>query len=220
MNPYAHPDWNAFLLKIAAAPHDDLPRLVAADWLEDRGEPQRAELIRLQCELEHPERHSPQVLRELRWHERRLWNMPTGGPLWACEACPNIVQFDFSQPWHSLGGLGITGHERVQFRRGFPELLNCSAPEWRAFGHRIVPRQPLGQLVLTQVDELPPEEWWNLLPTLRHLRAIKLVQPSLRISEWLALQLPNLAISSSPDSRHHSTRQLRANDNSSTQFPF
>src|SRR5262249_46661842 len=31
-------------------PDDDLPRLVYADWLEENGQPERAELIRLQCD--------------------------------------------------------------------------------------------------------------------------------------------------------------------------
>jgi len=39
----------AFLLAIFANPDDDLPRLVFADWLEERGEGDWAALIRLQC---------------------------------------------------------------------------------------------------------------------------------------------------------------------------
>ena len=41
----------AFLAAIQAAPHDDAPRLVYADWLEEHGDSSRAEFIRLQCEL-------------------------------------------------------------------------------------------------------------------------------------------------------------------------
>jgi uncharacterized protein (TIGR02996 family) len=44
------------LRAIAADLYDDAPRLVYADWLEERGETARAELIRVQCELE-PHRH-------------------------------------------------------------------------------------------------------------------------------------------------------------------
>ena len=40
-----------FLRAIAAAPDDDLPRLVYADWLDEHGDPDRAEFIRAQCEL-------------------------------------------------------------------------------------------------------------------------------------------------------------------------
>ena len=41
----------AFIHSIREAPDDDAPRLVYADWLEDNGDPQRAEFIRVQCEL-------------------------------------------------------------------------------------------------------------------------------------------------------------------------
>jgi uncharacterized protein (TIGR02996 family) len=41
----------AFLEAICAAPEDDTPRLVFADWLDDNGEPERAEFIRVQCAL-------------------------------------------------------------------------------------------------------------------------------------------------------------------------
>ncbi|MCU0702651.1 MAG: TIGR02996 domain-containing protein [Fimbriiglobus sp.] len=45
-------DHAAFLAAIVAAPDDDLPRLVYADWLDEQGQPERAEFIRVQCELE------------------------------------------------------------------------------------------------------------------------------------------------------------------------
>ena len=43
------PDRESFVAAIAAAPEDDLPRLVFADWLDEHGEPERAEFIRAQC---------------------------------------------------------------------------------------------------------------------------------------------------------------------------
>ena len=39
------------LAAIKADPADDLPRLLAADWLADHDEGERAEFIRVQCEL-------------------------------------------------------------------------------------------------------------------------------------------------------------------------
>jgi uncharacterized protein (TIGR02996 family) len=41
----------AFLEVIRESPEDDAPRLVFADWLEEHGQPERAEFIRLQCAL-------------------------------------------------------------------------------------------------------------------------------------------------------------------------
>jgi uncharacterized protein (TIGR02996 family) len=45
------PDREAFLAAIAAAPADDLPRLVFADWLDENGDPDRAAFIRDQIAL-------------------------------------------------------------------------------------------------------------------------------------------------------------------------
>lgn len=41
----------ALLAAIAVSPDDDLPRLVYADWLDENGQPLRAEFIRLQIEI-------------------------------------------------------------------------------------------------------------------------------------------------------------------------
>jgi uncharacterized protein (TIGR02996 family) len=40
---------DAFVRDVAANPEDDAPRLIFADWLEDNGDPDRAEFVRLQC---------------------------------------------------------------------------------------------------------------------------------------------------------------------------
>jgi uncharacterized protein (TIGR02996 family) len=41
----------AFLQAMIETPDDDTPRLVYADWLDEHGDPDRAEFIRIQCEL-------------------------------------------------------------------------------------------------------------------------------------------------------------------------
>lgn len=48
MTMIAHP---GFMKAIIANPADDTPRLIYADWLEDHGEAERGELIRLQVEI-------------------------------------------------------------------------------------------------------------------------------------------------------------------------
>jgi uncharacterized protein (TIGR02996 family) len=75
----------AFLQAILEHPEDDTPRLVYADWLEDHGDPTRAEFIRLQIELAHLAADAPEraalVEREqalLREHGRR-WAEPLRG---------------------------------------------------------------------------------------------------------------------------------------------
>jgi uncharacterized protein (TIGR02996 family) len=44
-------DATALLAAIRAAPKDDAPRLIFADWLDENGRPARAEFIRVQCAL-------------------------------------------------------------------------------------------------------------------------------------------------------------------------
>jgi uncharacterized protein (TIGR02996 family) len=46
-------DGDALFRTILENPADDMPRLVYADWLQENGNPQRAEFIRLQCEAWH-----------------------------------------------------------------------------------------------------------------------------------------------------------------------
>lgn len=47
----------ALLAAVVATPDDDLPRLVLADWLDEHGQEERAEFIRVQIAVErHPAR--------------------------------------------------------------------------------------------------------------------------------------------------------------------
>jgi len=42
MKHYADAEWSALLKAVVDSPADDLPRLVAADWLEEHGDAERA----------------------------------------------------------------------------------------------------------------------------------------------------------------------------------
>src|SRR5262249_46481415 len=74
------------LQAIREAPDDDAPRLVYADWLDDHNEPQRAELIRVQCELAR----IPLGLRasQLRHREQEL--LAEHGADWAAPLAPFV----------------------------------------------------------------------------------------------------------------------------------
>jgi uncharacterized protein (TIGR02996 family) len=52
------PEVLAFLRDIKANPEDNTPRLILADWLEERGDP-RGEYVRLDCALAHMELGEP-----------------------------------------------------------------------------------------------------------------------------------------------------------------
>jgi uncharacterized protein (TIGR02996 family) len=64
----------AMLHAMANSPTDHLPRLVYADWLEERGNAARAEFIRVQCELHSPNLDETQRM-QLLLRERDLLNV-------------------------------------------------------------------------------------------------------------------------------------------------
>jgi uncharacterized protein (TIGR02996 family) len=73
---------SAFLDAIAKEPADVFLRLVFADWLEEKGEAERAEFIRVQCELARLGPHDPARYRlESREREllRKHWRGWLGG---------------------------------------------------------------------------------------------------------------------------------------------
>jgi uncharacterized protein (TIGR02996 family) len=71
-------DRDAFIAGIAADPDNDLRRLVFADWLEENGEPERAEFVRLQIEAERLTEAAE--LKPLNDRAKELFR--THGPAW------------------------------------------------------------------------------------------------------------------------------------------
>src|SRR5262249_53518778 len=71
----------AFRLSILDRPDDDGPRLVYADWLEEEGDADRAELIRLQCGSGDPERERDLIARF--------------GPRWAGPVLRHVYGYTF-----------------------------------------------------------------------------------------------------------------------------
>jgi uncharacterized protein (TIGR02996 family) len=59
-----------FIEAIAASPADDTPRLACADWLEENGEPDRADIIRSQCAAERRRFDGPLLDRNYAVRER------------------------------------------------------------------------------------------------------------------------------------------------------
>lgn len=111
----------AFLTAIRETPDDDAPRLIFADWLEDNGDPERAEFIRLLVQAAASRAGEALPLREragqllvanwLRWV----------GPLRDAFG-PNPFE-----PWLS----GMPAVRAVEnFRRGFVEKLTVGAPQF------------------------------------------------------------------------------------------
>ena len=89
-----------FLQDILAHPDDDAPRLIYADWLDEQGESERAEFIRVQIALARMDEDDERRV-ELEDREREL--------LAAHEAT-------WEAPFRGFAG-------RVTFRRGLPDLI-------------------------------------------------------------------------------------------------
>ena len=106
---------------IRRRPDSDLPRLMYADWLEERSDP-RGELIRVQCLLA---RMSPMAggWAELEARERRLLS-------------------DHYEAWIEEP-LVLNGVRRAEFRRGFVESLEVDADHWLAQLPLLLERAPL-----------------------------------------------------------------------------
>src|SRR5207253_2059718 len=74
----------ALIRAVVENPDDDLPRLVYADWLEEHGDPDRAEYIRLQCRLAERERDVDPTFPDPDW-EREMELERANHDRWAAE---------------------------------------------------------------------------------------------------------------------------------------
>jgi uncharacterized protein (TIGR02996 family) len=149
VNLHGHPEWESLLAGIVADPCSDLPRLVAADWLEEfayhledrRCWEERAELIRVQCELAHTKPDSKEYS-TLQFRETRLLSpMNIHRLFWMMEACPQVIRiYPFKR------GMVVNQETELHFRRGFVERLRCPAREWLEHHHEIRSRQPIMEI--------------------------------------------------------------------------
>jgi uncharacterized protein (TIGR02996 family) len=134
----------AFLADIAEHPDEDAPRLVYADWLEDRGERARAEFVRLQCQLARLDRDDAQAaspraraaeLLRANWEE---WV----GPLRRLVG-PNASRW--GERWLA-GGFHPDG--LWKFRRGFVDSLALDAETFIRRGDELFRLAPVRHLRL------------------------------------------------------------------------
>lgn len=129
MNLYDHPDWHALVRTIRERPEDDLPCLVAADWLEEQGEHDRGRLIRFGVE----NRGIP-------------FNV-------TCGQTPTLIGGVYNEAWRliercyavELGppGVGYT------IQRGFLTEIRCPWAFWEDHGDRLCEVEPVRRVDLT-----------------------------------------------------------------------
>ena len=125
----------AFLRAILDDPEDDTPRLVYADWLEEHGQPERAEFIRTQITLAglppRDPRRPPLEKREralLRKHGAQ-WFPPLPTAPWQLGANPTVA-------------------------RGFPDSYGCGVHALLQDGADLFARWPITELWLG-IDDAP-----------------------------------------------------------------
>jgi uncharacterized protein (TIGR02996 family) len=124
----------AFLQAILETPDDDAPRLVYADWLEDHQQSERAEFIRVQCQLEKMDADEEQRS-ELKWRESELLRLH--GEAWG----KPFVKFT----------------RRIEFLRGFVGRMTLTAEKFLKSAGDIFARVPLRRLRLLQVESKSDE---------------------------------------------------------------
>jgi uncharacterized protein (TIGR02996 family) len=113
-------DADALLRAVLTAPDDDAPRLVYADWLEEHGDPARAEFIRAQVELARPST-DPARRQQLEQVARAL--VRANGSAWTA----------WLPPWV----------QEREFRRGFVEWIRCEARDFISNADEVRLRTPL-----------------------------------------------------------------------------
>jgi uncharacterized protein (TIGR02996 family) len=193
-----HPDWPAFLAAIIAEPHDDTPRLVAADFLEEHGEADRAAFIRVQVELARLEASnladSPDAV-ALRARERAFLGPKYEKRLfWALDACPELVHIPLDRPGSPLARVHVEGAERLTWRRGFVAMVRCPAAEWLRHGVAVRKRQPIECVTLTGCAAPDRGAWYAGLPALSKLATVVLVDGPAGHAEWLQQWLPDTQV--------------------------
>ncbi len=128
-------DEQAHLAGILAMPEDDLPRLVYADWLRERGETDRADFIEVQCELPRIGWQSDGSMRTgcaeddrreilLRRRERELF---AAAEKMGWFAGLGLIRLGLGEPTHDIGRYGIV-------RRGFVAEVRTTLAGWCGSG--------------------------------------------------------------------------------------
>ena len=121
------PQEDALLKAVLADPDDDAPRLIYADWLDENGQAERAEFIRVQCELARTDDDDP------RWPD--------------LEAREAQLLRDFSPSWDDVR-MSHRMCEHPIFRRGFLNDVDLTANQFFAKGEELFRLFPIRQVRL------------------------------------------------------------------------
>ena len=175
------PGYEPFLATILDRPAEDGPRLVYADWLEEQGDADRAEFIRVQIELarlpDDDPRHDRLTDRETSLRERHGEAWRAEIPEWARKGC--------------------------DFGRGFLEHIIVWRDWRRDYGGALSAAAPVIKLTLQNVDDVvatfsphPNVRWLSELVVLDDQMSydglMKLVNPRSVVASLKALRFMGL----------------------------
>jgi uncharacterized protein (TIGR02996 family) len=211
------PSEEAFLQAIIAEPDEDVHRLACADWLEEHGDADRAEFIRLQC--------------------RMALFTEEDDDYWACKVREEQLLKQHEKQW-AAGLEGVA--ERWGFKRGFVEWLQIETTTFLPRAEALFASFPLRELQFIDAGWQQPGRLARLaeLPQLARLRELDLSDCTYPEGDQLALfaspHLTNLtaldlqgnffngtimpALASGP--LGHTLRELKVGGDSFDSIPF
>lgn len=134
----------AFLQAIREAPDDDAPRLIYADWLEEHGQTDRAEFIRIQCRrfgISDMDPNAPGLQARAEELLRDNWDAWVG---------PLRELARRMHAWRSERWMYEAYHpDRLRhFRRGFVETIAVEAEGFLEHANELLALVPLRELLL------------------------------------------------------------------------
>jgi uncharacterized protein (TIGR02996 family) len=141
---------DTLLAAIIADPANDDLRLVFADLLDDRGEGERAEFIRLQIKLvDHPKHHTADSGCRFRGREREL--LRNHSLKWLQGIPFQCIEFKDEGPIPSVA-CGLASRQSLDsefyFERGFVYKVRLSCADWVQRGPALVRRHPIERCVI------------------------------------------------------------------------
>jgi uncharacterized protein (TIGR02996 family) len=127
-DPYP-PGWEPFLAAIRTEVFDDTPRLVFADWLDENGDPERAELIRAQCKLTSLRHDDPEAQQ-------------------LTARCADLIH-DNEPRWTARFPWSL--RSSYHFARGFAQVFTLSGAQFLKYGAELAQLTALDDLTLNRV---------------------------------------------------------------------
>lgn len=141
-----NPDQRALLDNIRDNPHDDLARLVYADWLEENGQGGQGTFIRWHCGFEIDDVPTAKQIRKLFKTEAKILSKYFDVRRFAPNKELKLVER--GTPGCG-GGIAIRPVNSLTIRHGFIERVRCTMCDWVKHGANICVVHPVARVEFT-----------------------------------------------------------------------